>query len=137
MADEIEISAVAVNALRRLNGMEGSALIDRSLLRLEDDLKELGVLPEPTTCVHGMDGVASVRKMATRACGDELVRRKLKACAEAFLAKSVIVCEGKTELVIVRALEEAGRAHLSLRGVAPVDANGSAEISKLAHLMNS
>lgn len=239
LADEKEISAVAVNALRRLNGMEGSALINQSLLCLEDDLKELGVLLEAdnlsaralvhrsklgiplalfdgmtpvelkgagtrklvdaavgmgvteigavlvideietglephrlrgllrglrkkaeseggqviiTThspvaiteldefeiaAVHSTDGVTSVRKMATRACGDELVRRKLKACAEAFLAKSVIVCEGKTELGIVRALEEAGRAHLSLRGVAPVDANGGAEMFKLARLMNS
>lgn len=86
--------------------------------------------------VHGADGVTSVRKMATRARGDELVRRKLKACAEAFLAKGVIVREGKTELGIVRALEEAGRAHLSLRGVAPVDANGGAEMFKLARLVN-
>ena len=85
---------------------------------------------------HSADGVTSVRKMAARACSDELARRKLKACAEAFLAKSV-VCEGKTELGIVRALEEAGRAHLSLRGVAPVDANGGAEMFKLARLMNS
>lgn len=44
LADEKEISAVAVNALKRLNSMKGSALIDRSLLCLEDDLKELGVL---------------------------------------------------------------------------------------------
>lgn len=87
--------------------------------------------------VHSTDGVTSVRKMAMRACGDELVRRELKACAEAFLAKSVIVCEGKTELGIVCALREAGRAHFSLRGVAPVDANGGGEMFKLARLMNS
>ena len=99
--------------------------------------KSLAFCRKPTTYVHSTDGVTSVRKMATRACGDELVRRKLKACAEAFLAKSVIVCEGKTELGVVRALEEAGRVHLSLRGVAPVDANGGAEMLKLARLMNS
>lgn len=86
--------------------------------------------------VHSFGGTTTVEKMATRPEGDELVRKKLKSCAEAFLARSVIVCEGKTELGIVRALDEAWPMFLSQKGTAPVDANGGSEMFKLARLLN-
>lgn len=237
-ANDKEVDAAVVDAVRRLNGVDGYPAIDCSLAELNDDLEELGVLLEdgklaarmlvhraklgvplalfdgsvpvelkgsgtrklvgaaigmgmtesgailvideietglephrlrgllrrlrsnaeaeggqviltthsPVTiteldefevaAVHSTGGTTAVQKMAARPEGDELVRKKLKSCAEAFLARSVVVCEGKTELGIVRALDEAGLVSLALKGVAPVDAGGGAEMFRLARLLN-
>jgi hypothetical protein len=62
----------------------------------------------------------------------------VRACPEAFLAKKIIVCEGKTELGMVWGLEDAwsqSREGLSLSylGAVPIDGGGS---SAARHAMN-
>lgn len=53
----------------------------------------------------------------------------LRACAEAFLAPNVLVCEGPTEIGLMRGLDlywaEQGLEPLALRGVAVADGGGS------------
>jgi putative ATP-dependent endonuclease of OLD family len=53
----------------------------------------------------------------------------LRSCAEAFIAQAVIVCEGATEIGLVRGLDlwftQSGGQGLALLGVAVADGNGS------------
>jgi hypothetical protein len=46
----------------------------------------------------------------------EAAQKTLRACAEAFLAPSVIVCEGKTEIGLVRGID-LWRQHVQLRSI--------------------
>lgn len=86
--------------------------------------------------VHCCNGETSVYRMAERcAAGNELVRKKLKANSEAFLANRIIVCEGKTELGVVRSLDECSMAPLALNGVSPLDARGGDEMFTYAKLL--
>ena len=58
----------------------------------------------------------------------------LRACAEAFLAPKVIVCEGATEIGLMRGLDlyrdEKGLPTLALNGAALADGHGSSMISR-------
>ena len=52
----------------------------------------------------------------------------LRSCAEAFIAQTVIVCEGATEVGLVRGLDlwhtQSRRQGLALLGIAVADENG-------------
>ena len=74
--------------------------------------------------------------MASRAEGDKCARQVLKGCAEAFLARSIIVCEGKTECGFVRAFDVAGYAPLTLCGAMPVNATGGTKMFTFAGLLH-
>ncbi|KGB55950.1 recombination protein F [Sphingopyxis sp. LC81] len=61
--------------------------------------------------------------------GSEEAQKTLRACAEAFLAPSIIVCEGKTEIGLVRGLDlwlqDSGNRSLLSRGCHWADGAGS------------
>lgn len=86
--------------------------------------------------VHSCKGHTALHRMASRSEGDECARRVLKGCAEAFLAKSIIVCEGKTECGFVRAFDSIGYAPLALYGAVPVDAKGGTNMFAFAELLH-
>ncbi|MBI2240659.1 MAG: ATP-binding protein [Magnetospirillum gryphiswaldense] len=66
--------------------------------------------------------------------GDESRQKTLRACAEAFLAPSVLVCEGKTEMGLIRGLDlyshDNGHATLAHYGVTAADGGGSEAASR-------
>ncbi|HWJ68980.1 MAG TPA: ATP-binding protein [Sphingobium sp.] len=64
----------------------------------------------------------------------EQAQKTLRACAEAFLAPNVIVCEGKTEIGLVRGLDlwlqDSGHTSLLARGCHWADGAGSSMIER-------
>lgn len=64
----------------------------------------------------------------------EQAQKTLRACAEAFLAPSVIVCEGKTEIGLLRGmdlwLQDSGNRSLLARGCHWADGAGSSMIER-------
>jgi predicted ATPase len=64
----------------------------------------------------------------------EAEQSTLRACAEAFLTPSVIVCEGKTEIGLVRGLDlfqvENGKLSMTAHGVYYADGGGSQAIGR-------
>jgi len=65
---------------------------------------------------------------------DEFAQKTLRVCAEAFLAPSVIVCEGKTEIGLIRGIDlfnqDAGRRSLLSHGCHWADGGGSSMIDR-------
>lgn len=65
---------------------------------------------------------------------DEVAQKTLRACAEAFLAPSVIVCEGKTEIGLIRGIDlqrqDAGRTSILAHGCHWADGGGSSMIER-------
>lgn len=69
--------------------------------------------------------------------GDESAQKTLRACAEAFLAPSVIVCEGKTEIGLIRGIDlhrqDAALPSMLAHGCHWADGGGSSMIER-AHI---
>lgn len=67
-----------------------------------------------------------VRKLGT---DTKKLQKAVRACSEAFFAKKVIVCEGRTEIGICRAMDRwrlsQGKNQMSFEDCAYVDGNGS------------
>jgi len=89
--------------------------------------------------VNSMDGKTTVHSIGL----EEIIGTQgfVRGNPESLLAKRLIVCEGKTEVGILRALDtylmEVEHYHLSYQGVCPVDGNGGDRAIKLAtHLHN-
>lgn len=65
---------------------------------------------------------------------DELAQKTLRVCAEAFLAPSVIVCEGKTEIGLIRGIDlfnqDAGQRSVLSHGCHWADGGGSSMIER-------
>lgn len=78
-------------------------------------------LSQPSHIVHAAGGGST--EQAT-----------LRACAEAFLTPSVLVCEGKTEIGLVRGLDlfrvDKGKVSMCANGVYWADGNGSQAIDR-------
>jgi putative ATP-dependent endonuclease of the OLD family len=76
----------------------------------------------------GRDQVAD-RIVVRPIAGDAAAQGTLRACAEAYLAPSVLVCEGATEVGLVRGLDlfwtEQGERPMGSCGVAVADGSGS------------
>jgi hypothetical protein len=85
--------------------------------------------------VHCRDGVTQIVAADTPPIADS-VQGKIRLGAEAFLAPKVIVCEGATEVGLLRALDEhwiaAGKRSFAYRGVSFFDANGAKKIKEIA-----
>lgn len=80
----------------------------------------------------GDDGTGQVILRQAGATSDE--QATLRACAEAFLAPKVIVCEGPTEIGLLRGLDlhwdEQGYATLGSNGAAMADGGGGSMIGR-------
>ncbi|NUY57227.1 AAA family ATPase [Salinivibrio sp. EAGSL] len=72
--------------------------------------------------------------------GEGQQQATLRACAESFFSKSVIVCEGKTEIGIVRGIDlynqDAGSQTITSKGVHCADGGGDAMFAR-AHIFSS
>ncbi|MBB3950574.1 MULTISPECIES: ATP-dependent nuclease [Aureimonas] len=70
------------------------------------------------------EGIASLRRVAAT----EEMQKAVRACSEALLSRTVLVCEGPTEIGLVRGLDRfrtaGGSAPAGALGVAFVDGNG-------------
>lgn len=89
--------------------------------------------------VNSMDGITTVHSIGV----EKIIGTQgfVRGNPESLLAKRLIVCEGKTEVGILRALDtylmEVEHYHLSYQGVCLVDGNGGDRAIKLAkHLHN-
>jgi hypothetical protein len=81
------------------------------------------------------DGKTDVVSANVPALADVL-QGKIRAGAEAFLAAKIAVCEGKTEIGLLRGLDDSwiakGKLSLAYQGVAYYDAGGASKIKVLA-----
>ncbi len=71
----------------------------------------------------------------------DVIQGKIRAGAEAFLARKIIVCEGATEVGFCRSLDERWSANdglsFAFAGVSPFDAAGGANVRKTAEAIQS
>lgn len=89
--------------------------------------------------VNSLEGITTVRSIDVEEVPD--TQGFIRGNPESLLAKRLIVCEGKTEVGILRALDtylmEVEHYHLSYQGICPVDGSGGDRAIKLAqHLHN-
>ncbi len=80
---------------------------------------------------------SSTKSTATGLGNEDAIQGTIRSFPEAFLAKSVIVCEGASEVGLLRGLDNTvvadGEPSLTARGVALVDAGGCNHIYKRAN----
>ena len=85
--------------------------------------------------VHRKDAKSEVVK-AERTAIAESVQGKLRLGAEAFLAPKIVVCEGATEVGLLRAFDDywisRGRPSFAYQGVALFNADGASKIQAIA-----
>jgi putative ATP-dependent endonuclease of OLD family len=97
-------------------------------------LRELSV--QALHIVHASVGVVDVVSAAKPGLADS-IQGKIRSGAEAFLAPKVIVCEGATEVGLLRGLDDywatAGLETFAYRGVALFDVNGADKIFELSN----
>lgn len=91
----------------------------------------------PAVVIGGVEQTPEIRSTVNHVypLGDsEEAQKTLRACAEAFLAPSVIVCEGKTEIGILRGLDlhRQDKNHRSIlaQGCHWADGNGTSMIER-------
>lgn len=76
----------------------------------------------------------ATRNWVTHLGNDEAAQKTLRACAEAFLAPSVIVCEGKTEIGLIRgtdlSCQERGQRSILSYGSHWADGGGSTMMAR-------
>ena len=84
--------------------------------------------------VNSINGITTVHSIGTEEITD--TQGFIRGNPESLLAKRLIVCEGKTEVGILRALDtyliKIDRCRLSYQGVCPVDGNGGDRALRLA-----
>ena len=89
--------------------------------------------------INSKDGITTVHSIGIEEIDG--TRGLVRGNPESLLAKRLIVCEGKTEVGILRALDtflmKSEHFHLSYRGVCPVDGNGGDRAIKLAMHLNT
>jgi putative ATP-dependent endonuclease of OLD family len=91
--------------------------------------------------VRSIDGTTTVRPVAPNANDVSIAQRYLRACPEAFLARKVIVGEGRTEQGLLRGADvywsKENKESFALRGTVPVEGNGNANAASFAaHLLD-
>ena len=89
--------------------------------------------------VNSMKGITTVHSIGTQEMIG--VQGLVRGNPESLLAKRIIVCEGKTEVGILRSLDKylmkSSNYHLSYYGVCPIDGNGGDRAKKLAGHLHS
>jgi predicted ATP-dependent endonuclease of OLD family len=91
--------------------------------------------------VRSKDGITDVRSVAATSNNPSTAQRHLRASPDAFLARRVIVGEGKTECGLLRGLDSwwslNGKDSFALQGVIPIDGGGSLNAPVFAaHLLD-
>lgn len=91
--------------------------------------------------VHSNDGITDVLPLKSEdAKANATIQAQIRKNAEAFLCKRIIVCEGKTEIGFVRALDtylsKARNYRMAFKGVGTADGGGST-IFSCAELLRS
>ena len=84
-------------------------------------------------------GVTEVRSIATTAKNLETAQRHLRSSPEAFLARRVLVGEGRTEQGLFRGIDAwwslKGKDSFALRGVIAIDGGGNADAPVISELL--
>jgi putative ATP-dependent endonuclease of the OLD family len=75
------------------------------------------------------DGVVTIQKICTPSDDGDFIQKQVRREPEAFLAKSVLVCEGRTEVGMLRVWDshwiEQGKESFAYLGIAIADGEGS------------
>ncbi|WP_424977321.1 ATP-dependent nuclease [Leisingera sp. S232] len=91
-------------------------------------------LTSPTATHAGQPTTVTTSNAVLPLGGSEDAQKTLRACAEAFLAPSVIVCEGKTEIGVIRGLDlwaqSQGRRSILADGCHWADGGGSSMMER-------
>lgn len=86
--------------------------------------------------VHSRKGIVQILPAFSDSLNEHEAQGKIRSSAESFLAKKVVVCEGKTEVGFLRGFDDyqigQGKDPLSYHGVALLDADGGSKVSALA-----
>lgn len=102
-------------------------------------IKELSV--KDLYIVHKNDGRVEVLTASDESLAEHEVQGKIRAYADAFLSKKVLVCEGKTEVGFMRGFDDyqmaKGKDPFSYHGVALVDAGGAKNIVRISKAFHS
>lgn len=99
-------------------------------------LREMSL--ENIVVFHTKDGIVSAVNLIEGLGGDakEKMQGSLRSHAESFLSDKIIVCEGATEVGIVRSLNEyrqkVGRDAFSSLGIATLDAGSASKVEAIA-----
>jgi hypothetical protein len=94
------------------------------------------------SAVRSTGGVTEVKSVLVTAKSPDAAQRHLRGSPDAFLARKIVVCEGRTEQGLVRGLDQywttKGKLEsFALRGAIAVDGNGNGSAPILAdHLVN-
>jgi predicted ATPase len=92
--------------------------------------------------VRSIGGTTIVRPVAPNAIDVSTAQRYLRGCPEAFLARKVIVGEGRTEQGLLRGADThwsltEDKESFALRGAVPIDGNGNTNAAAFAaHLLD-
>lgn len=86
--------------------------------------------------VHRHEGQVNIVAAAKPGLADS-IQGKIRSFAEAFLAPKILVCEGATEVGLLRGMDDhwmanGDRESLAYRGVAAIDAGGASKIKAIA-----
>lgn len=91
--------------------------------------------------VHKIDGKVKVLTASEESLAEHEVQAKLRAHADAFLSKKVLVCEGKTEVGFMRGFDDyqmaKGKDPFSYHGIVLVDAGGAKNIVRISKAFHS
>jgi hypothetical protein len=94
------------------------------------------------SAVRSVDGVTEIQSIVTTAKSPDAAQRHLRGVPDAFLARKIVVCEGRTEQGLARGLDHYWTTKrklesFALRGAIAVDGNGNGSAPILAdHLVN-
>jgi putative ATP-dependent endonuclease of the OLD family len=93
------------------------------------------------SAVRSVDGLTEVRSVVATARDRGTAQRHLRACPDAFLARKIAVCEGRTEQGLARGLDaywssQGKLESFALQGAIAIDGNGNGSAPILAdHLI--
>jgi putative ATP-dependent endonuclease of the OLD family len=93
------------------------------------------------SAVRSVDGLTEVRSVVATARDRGTAQRHLRACPDAFLARKIAVCEGRTEQGLARGLDaywssQCKLESFALQGAIAIDGNGNGSAPILAdHLI--
>lgn len=90
--------------------------------------------------VHNKAGDVRILAASSKDFSELNIQGKIRSSAEAFLAKKVVICEGATEVGILRGFDDyqvsKGKDPFSYHGVALLNAGGASKIKGLSQAFN-